>query len=121
MSADSATGAAPTAMAAAPGPDSARGVDDLANLPPTTKVTIKLEKLNPSLKLVSQEEVELTKTGDEKTAFRFTVDKDGAVTATNKLFKDICHGQGGGYNGDGEENYDTEETGDTGNSGGTLR
>lgn len=123
MTADSTPDGAPGAsmmsaapMAAAPaGPPSE---EPPSGLPSTTKVTIKLEKLNPTLKLISQEEVELTKTGDEKTAFRFTVDKDGDITATNKLFKDICHGSnsggdGGGEGYDGEENYDEEN--------GTLR
>jgi hypothetical protein len=89
-------------MAATPGPEVEAPPTDA---PPTTKVTIKLEKLNPTLKLISQEEVELTQTGDEKTAFRFTVDKDGDITSTNKLFKDICHSPGGGGEYDGEENY----------------
>jgi hypothetical protein len=106
MSADSAPGAMAAApmAAAAPGPDTE---GPPADVPPTTKVTIKLEKLNPTLKLISQEEIELTQTGDEKTAFRFTVDKDGDITSTNKLFKDICHSPGGGSEGyDGEEHYD---------------
>jgi hypothetical protein len=73
----------------------------------TTTVRVKLEKLNPQLKLVTVREVKLGQNGDEQTAFRFTVDKEGDVTSTNQLFKDICKspGAGGGYEYE-EEDYD---------------
>ena len=40
-----------------------------------TEVTIKLEKINPKLRLITQKTVILSDNGDEKTAFRFNIDK----------------------------------------------
>jgi hypothetical protein len=68
---------------------------------PTT-VTVKLEKVNPSLKTITQQEVVLEKNGDEKTAFRFTLDQEGQVISTNDLVKNFT---GGGYPNEGEEDY----------------
>lgn len=51
-----------------------------------THVRVKLDKINP-FKIVSVKDVVLTDTGDEKTAFRFTVDREGDVTEMNQLPK----------------------------------
>jgi len=56
-------------------------------------VTVKLEKINPSLKTSNIKEVVLGKLGDEKTAFRFTLDKTGDVTSINELIKDLARSQ----------------------------
>jgi len=58
-----------------------------------TKVTVKLEKINPALKTITIKEVELGKTGDEKTGFRFTLDNAGDVTSVNDLAKDLAKSQ----------------------------
>ena len=51
-----------------------------------THVRVKLDKINP-FKIVSVKDVVLADTGDEKTAFRFTVDREGDVTEMNQLPK----------------------------------
>jgi hypothetical protein len=43
-----------------------------------------VEKLNPNVSLVYYDTVELTGSGDEKTAVRFTLDADGDVIDTNQ-------------------------------------
>ena len=55
-----------------------------------TPVTVKLEKINPYIRLITQKTVELEKTGSEKTAFRFTIDKTGDVTNVNDLEKKLA-------------------------------
>lgn len=55
-----------------------------------TPVEITLEKLNPQVVLVTKNEVVLEETGDEKTAFRFTIDGKGDVTNTTDLFKELA-------------------------------
>lgn len=67
---------------------------EIFNEPIPTPVTIRLDKLNPRVKLIAQKEVTLKNNGDEKTAFRFTLDNDGDVTNTNELFKDLCKSPG---------------------------
>ena len=57
----------------------------------TVAVTIRLDKVNPSFKMVTQKEIVLKKVGDEITAFRFTIDAKGDVTSTNDLQKEIAH------------------------------
>ena len=52
-------------------------------------VTVKVEKLNPNVSLVYYDTVELTGSGDEKTAVRFTLDENGAVTNTNQRPKQL--------------------------------
>ena len=51
----------------------------------TTEITIQLDKLNPAFKTVVIKKVTLGDSGDEKTAFRFVLDKDGEVTKVNQL------------------------------------
>jgi len=55
-----------------------------------TKVSIIGEKINPTLKLYAAETVTLSKNGEEITAFRFTVTKEGEITNVNKLQKYIA-------------------------------
>lgn len=55
-----------------------------------TPVEIRLEKLNPQVVLVTSNNVTLENTGDEKTAFRFTIDAAGDVTHTTDLFKSLA-------------------------------
>jgi len=52
-----------------------------------TEVTIILEKVNPFLKLCASKTVVLINRGDEETAFRFTVNKEGEVTKVSNLKK----------------------------------
>ena len=47
-----------------------------------------LEKINP-FKLVTARNVVLVQQGDEKTAFRFTLDDEGKVIDTNDLEKSL--------------------------------
>lgn len=49
-------------------------------------VTVKLHKINPFAEVVTQT-VTLYNHGDEQTAFRFYVNKDGTVRSTNRLKK----------------------------------
>lgn len=55
-----------------------------------TQVTVKLEKINPTFKTIALKEVELGITGDEKTAFRFTLDNAGDATNINELSKELA-------------------------------
>lgn len=55
-----------------------------------TQVTVKLEKINPAFKTIAMKEVELGTIGDEKTAFRFTLDNVGDVTNINDLGKELA-------------------------------
>jgi hypothetical protein len=47
-------------------------------------VSVKVEKLNPSLQVVHYDTVELDHGGTEKTAIRFVVDESGAVIEVNR-------------------------------------
>lgn len=49
--------------------------------------TIKIEKVNPSLKLVYVDKVTLNKEDDEKTVLRFTLDTAGKIVDINHLDK----------------------------------
>jgi len=50
-------------------------------------VTVKVEKLNPSVSLVFYGTRELKGVGDEQTAVRFTIDANGDIVSTNELQK----------------------------------
>jgi hypothetical protein len=50
-----------------------------------TPVNIRLDKVNPTFKTVAMRDVILKIKGDEKTAFRFKLDKDGKVIEVNEL------------------------------------
>ena len=52
-------------------------------------VTVKVEKLNPNVNLVYYDTIELTGSGDEKTAVRFTLNDKGEVTNTNQRPKQL--------------------------------
>ena len=56
-----------------------------------TVVTIKIEKMNPTVKLILIKKVTLEKNGDEKTVTRFTLDKDGEIKNLNDLPKAIAN------------------------------
>jgi hypothetical protein len=48
-------------------------------------VSVKLEKLNPTVKVVYYESMNLNGVGDERTAVRFTLDKDGNFSNLNTI------------------------------------
>ena len=58
-----------------------------ANYQAPLPVSVKVEKLNPKVALVFYGTLELQGTGDEQTALRFTVNRDGEVVNTNTLSK----------------------------------
>jgi hypothetical protein len=58
-----------------------------ANYSEPLAVAVKVEKLNPTVSLVYYGTHELTGTGDEQTAVRFTIDRDGQVVGTSTLQK----------------------------------
>ncbi len=51
----------------------------------TIPVSVKVEKLNPAVKVIYYESMNLTHVGDEKTAVRFTLDEDGNVSDLNTI------------------------------------
>lgn len=58
-----------------------------ANYSTPLPVTIKVEKLNPTVSLIFYDTRELNGVGDEQTAVRFTIGANGEVTDTNELPK----------------------------------
>ena len=50
-----------------------------------TDVIVQLDKINPVFKTVTLKKITLGEAGDEKTAFRFVVGKDGEVKEVNQL------------------------------------
>lgn len=58
------------------------------------EVSVKIEKLNPTLTTIGQEKIILATNGDERTALRFTLDAKGNVVSTNRIFKKLA---GSGY------------------------
>ena len=52
-------------------------------------VTVKIEKLNPTVSMVYYGTHELTGSGDEQTAVRFTLDAQGAVASTSQRPKKL--------------------------------
>jgi hypothetical protein len=53
------------------------------------EVSVRVDKVNPALKVVYYDKLTLEKKGDEKTALRFTLDTDGEVVDINHVFKSI--------------------------------
>jgi hypothetical protein len=51
----------------------------------TIPVSVKVEKLNPTVKVIYYESMNLTHVGDEKTAIRFTMDADGNISGLNTI------------------------------------
>lgn len=70
-------------------------------------VTIRLEKINP-FKIVTVKTVELGPQYDEKTAFRFTIDKDGDILSISDLEKRLAT-SAGAYDQLRNEGYYEEE------------
>jgi hypothetical protein len=54
---------------------------------PEQEVSVKIIKINPSLKTIAAKKVTLKETGHEITVFRFTVTEDGGVTDIHDLEK----------------------------------
>jgi len=52
-------------------------------------VTVMVQKLNPTVKIVAKETVDLRQGGEERTAVRFTLDAKGAVTDTSHIQRSI--------------------------------
>ncbi len=52
-------------------------------------VSVRVEKLNPTVQVVHYATITLDHGGDEKTATRFTIDKAGAVTDVNQIQKSL--------------------------------
>jgi hypothetical protein len=52
-------------------------------------VSVKVEKINPTLSVVHYDQVVLTRKAEEKTAVRFTLDGDGQVTTVGDEFKSL--------------------------------
>ena len=70
----------------------ATGVKDFVGQPTNSdsvKVDVKVEKVNPQLEVVYYGVTTLSKVGDEKTAVRFKISKDGRVREINKLPKQL--------------------------------
>jgi len=80
-----------------------------------TKVKIKLEDINPTVKLITEEEKEYHQNGQEYTFFRFTLDKEGAVVNVNNLEKSLTKLKPQNYGGGSSVNYDREEMSNGGN------
>ena len=57
------------------------------NDPDETEVSVKILKINPSLKTIASKKVILRNDGDEETVFRFTVTSEGGVTNISDLSK----------------------------------
>lgn len=55
-----------------------------------TPVNVKLEKLNPQVRIVTASKLMLGNTADEQTAFRFVIDAAGNVTDTSTLRKQLA-------------------------------
>ncbi len=52
-------------------------------------VSVKIEKLNPSVQVVDYKTIFLDHTDEEKTALRFTLGEDGSVVRTNEAAKSL--------------------------------
>ena len=51
------------------------------------RAVVKMEKVNPTLRLVFIDEMELEKVDDEITVLRFEIDGDGEITSMSRLPK----------------------------------
>ena len=56
----------------------------------STKVTVKLDDINPSVKLITQEEKIMERNGEEQTFFRFELDEEGDVVNISDLKKKLA-------------------------------
>jgi hypothetical protein len=50
---------------------------------------VQLEKISPNYSVLVQRKVTLSKTGDEKTAFRFKINGKGELSGVNELEKKL--------------------------------
>jgi hypothetical protein len=62
----------------------------LANGVDPVPVTVTIERLNPTVEVVYSGTVTLDHRGDEKTAIRFTLDKDGVPSHLSQRFKSLA-------------------------------
>lgn len=60
-----------------------------ANYNEPLDVSVKVEKLNPSVSVIYYGEHQLNGSGDEKTAIRFTLDAEGNLLNTNQIPKEL--------------------------------
>ena len=60
-----------------------------ANYNEPLDVSVKIEKLNPSVSVIYYGEHQLNGSGDEKTAIRFTLDTEGNLLNTNQIPKEL--------------------------------
>jgi hypothetical protein len=60
-----------------------------ANYSKPLDVTVKVEKLNPSVSVIYYGQHQLNGSGDEKTAIRFTLDANGNLLNTNQIPKEL--------------------------------
>ena len=73
-----------------------------------TEVTVKLDKLNPQVRTLAIKKIKLHKSGEEQTAFRFSLNAKGEVIDLNHIPKAIAGLKYGRNTSTGEE-YDYEE------------
>ena len=53
------------------------------------ETSVRLDRVNPTLKVIHYGKLWLDKKGEEKTALRFALDSDGNVSGINQIFKSI--------------------------------
>ncbi|HIF09649.1 MAG TPA: hypothetical protein EYQ81_07245 [Sneathiellales bacterium] len=61
----------------------------VANFAEPLEVSVKVEKINPRVTVIYYGVHELNGVGDEKTAFRFTLDENGQVVASSQRQKSL--------------------------------
>lgn len=86
--------------------------------PEPAEVTVQLDKMNPSMSTAALRKVTLYDNGEEKTAFRFTVDKDGEITEINELEKPLASPEPSDERNNSSENENDNQPGYL-NPGGT--
>jgi hypothetical protein len=52
-------------------------------------VSVKVEKINPTVEVIHYDTIILDHAGQERTAVRFRVDQDGSITDTNHVEKSL--------------------------------
>ncbi len=65
------------------------GIEAIGTTDPPIPVTVKVEKVNPVVRVVFYDTIELRGQGDEVTAVRFTIKPNGDVTDINQLQKKL--------------------------------
>ncbi len=56
-------------------------------------VEVRVVRVNPKLEVVYYDTLTMEEKGEEQTAIRFTIDKDGNITNKNTLFKSLVKGE----------------------------